>query len=459
MDVLGPGQVPLFPRSYVAVQSTRVFVVTYIVLMVLTMCRSSLGLIANSMHMDLGNDLDGNDPLNLQLIFQAVLFPASVLLGYLSDRFTKHKLLGTMVICNGGLFVITGLLHLMQSVHFGNLTMVYAILAIFYSAGWSASVGTMAVWYPKERRGLILGIWYSHVCLGKVLAFLLSLSVFTESTYKYYGLGFNFLGTPFKPPYIDTVPSRGKLVPATDYSAIVPYNITPGAITTTCDWAFPACQRHAPEAGQLYANLTYPEAGRYCDSIDSCIGFISHPTVGDQEYDITYNLNLTAITPLNVTFINTSGIKSTLVDNKLPNRSIISKPKFSLFSHHQWRPGSDADTGNQRNYVDGKQRAGRRRQLRMTATPVDTVVCRTDQYCTLTKGAQGWNSMFFYIGAITMAGGFLVVMNLVSHPRDVGLLEVDRTIEEEDEIDVEEVRYRGKLTKSSCPSVVAAAEN
>jgi len=53
----------------------------------------------------------------------------------------------------------------------------HMLTGLLQSTGWPAVVATMANWYGKEGRGLIMGVWNAHTSLGNILGSLGSSAV------------------------------------------------------------------------------------------------------------------------------------------------------------------------------------------------------------------------------------------------------------------------------------------
>ena len=72
-----------------------------------------------------------------------------------------------------------------------NLCRLYYAISVVAGAlqatGWPAVVGVMANWFGKGKRGLVMGIWSSHTCVGNIIGSIVAAQALS------YGWGWSFI--------------------------------------------------------------------------------------------------------------------------------------------------------------------------------------------------------------------------------------------------------------------------
>lgn len=129
------------------------------------------------------------------------------------------------------------------------------------------------------------------------------------------------------------------------------------------------------------------DAQAWCDKKSACVAYIAYPDAGSKQ-------NVTDSSQLNVTFVTNHN----LLDGQ---KLIPDKPKSNASNH-----------SNTTVIMLGAK-----------AAPVKkpAVVCHMDEYCTFQKKIS-WGRAFYVNGGCIFIGGIIVLLFLVPHPRDVGLL-------------------------------------
>ena len=105
------------------------------------------------------------------LIFYAVGLFCS---GHLADHMSLRIFL-TIGMMGSGLFVaLIGLAEAFDIHSLWYFYICYAIQGLFQSTGWPSVVAVMGNWFPKNTRGLVMGIWNAHTSVGNIMGSLIS---------------------------------------------------------------------------------------------------------------------------------------------------------------------------------------------------------------------------------------------------------------------------------------------
>jgi sugar phosphate permease len=141
----------------------RIFAVTWITYAGYYLCRKNLSVVMPLLQRNLGFT-------NAQLadvIFGYSLFYAigQFVCGLLSDSFGSRVVVGT------GLFIVVGA-NLLMGFQFslGWLVLLACIAGAGQSTGWSGLVKTMACWFRRTERGVVMAWWCTNYVLGGFLA-------------------------------------------------------------------------------------------------------------------------------------------------------------------------------------------------------------------------------------------------------------------------------------------------
>eukprot|EP01048_Picozoa_sp_COSAG05_P001922 COSAG05_NODE_71_length_22071_cov_17.527149_3_plen_497_part_00 len=223
----------------------------------------------------------------------------------------------------------------------------------------------MGVWFGKKGRGLIMGIWTCHVFVGNILGKALATYVIVSKIHTYD----NFAGN---------VNLTGAIV---DYN----HSLVKGLV---------------PSLDKVNVSMTQKQADKYCDNDKMCVGYVAYPKKGSK-------LNVTQNSTLRVTFFNSSNLNNPDLKVKL-----IKDAPFN-FSHQNgtmWSVDVATDSPGMLGATSGA-----------APTKSKTSVCREADFCTFQKHLP-WSKAFYANGGMIVAAGVIVLLFLVPHPRDVGLL-------------------------------------
>jgi sugar phosphate permease len=279
------------------------------------------------------------------------------------------------------------------AVSIGAMSVLMFATGVFQSGGWPSNVATMGVWFGKEGRGVILGLWNCHTFMGNIIGKAVATAALVTATYDY--TKFHGAIPMVDAPGHDCPSSFKHAAKKHQWSTTMPYQ--KGFQAETCSWftgVFGNCKAaSSPKWGpdhKIFHNLTMQEAQEFCDKIEKCKAYVHHPFVGGTT---SPGVNITDSIILNVSFHNSTGNLYTAKD---------------LVAWNQSAPAGSADSGLIAYGSEAKPKAKAQ------------TVCTTDKFCTIQKKFP-WGNSFFANGGCIFGGGLIILLFLVPHPRDVGL--------------------------------------
>jgi sugar phosphate permease len=141
----------------------RIFAVTWLAYAGFYLCRKNLSVAVPLLETHLGYST--SQLANVIFGFSLIYALGQFVFGVLSDR------LGPRLIVGAGLFlvVLSNLLLGVQS-SLVLLTILVCLGSIGQATGWSGLVKTMACWFKREERGVVMGWWGTNYVLGGFLA-------------------------------------------------------------------------------------------------------------------------------------------------------------------------------------------------------------------------------------------------------------------------------------------------
>lgn len=107
----------------------------------------------------------------IYLIFYAVGLFVS---GHIADHMSLRLFLTIGMLGSGAFVALIGLAHAFAIHNLWYFYICYAIQGIFQSTGWPAVVAVMGNWFPKNSRGVVMGVWNAHTSVGNILGSLIS---------------------------------------------------------------------------------------------------------------------------------------------------------------------------------------------------------------------------------------------------------------------------------------------
>ena len=107
----------------------------------------------------------------IYLIFYAVGLFVS---GHVADHMSLRLFLTIGMLGSGTFVALIGFAHAFAIHNLWYFYVCYAIQGIFQSTGWPAVVAVMGNWFPKNSRGVVMGVWNAHTSVGNILGSLIS---------------------------------------------------------------------------------------------------------------------------------------------------------------------------------------------------------------------------------------------------------------------------------------------
>ena len=94
--------------------------------------------------------------------------------GHMADHMSLRIFLTIGMLGSGIFVVMIGMASVFEIHQLWYFYLCYAIQGLFQSTGWPAVVAVMGNWFPKNTRGLVMGIWNAHTSVGNILGSLIS---------------------------------------------------------------------------------------------------------------------------------------------------------------------------------------------------------------------------------------------------------------------------------------------
>ncbi len=105
------------------------------------------------------------------LIFYAIGLFVS---GHVADHMSLRLFLTVGMLGSGTFVALIGAAHAFGIHSLWYFYLCYAIQGLFQSTGWPAVVAVMGNWFPKNTRGLVMGVWNAHTSVGNIAGSLIS---------------------------------------------------------------------------------------------------------------------------------------------------------------------------------------------------------------------------------------------------------------------------------------------
>jgi OPA family sugar phosphate sensor protein UhpC-like MFS transporter len=154
----------------------RVFALTWLTYAGFYLCRKNISVEIPLLERHLGYSTD--QLAQVVFVFSLLYATGNFVFGILSDRF------GARVVVGVGLFVVVGvniLLGLQSSLFV--LTLLALVGGAGQATGWSGLVKTMACWFKREERGVVMGWWGTNYVLGGFAATVFATFAATSPTF------------------------------------------------------------------------------------------------------------------------------------------------------------------------------------------------------------------------------------------------------------------------------------
>lgn len=154
----------------------RVFALTWLTYAGFYLCRKNISVEIPLLQRHLGYTTD--QLAQVVFVFSLLYATGNFVFGILSDRFGARVVVGT------GLFVVVAiniLLGLQNSLF--ALTLLALVGGAGQATGWSGLVKTMACWFKREERGVVMGWWGTNYVLGGSAATVFATFAATSHTF------------------------------------------------------------------------------------------------------------------------------------------------------------------------------------------------------------------------------------------------------------------------------------
>ncbi|KAM7264365.1 hypothetical protein ACFE04_002048 [Oxalis oulophora] len=123
----------------------------------------------------------------LDLAFLSAYALGMFFAGHVGDRINLRLFLVFGMVSSGVLTIVFGLGYWLSVHSFGFYVTVQFVGGLFQSIGWPCVVSIVGNWFGKDNRGLIMGIWNSHMSVGNIIGSVIASSVLE------FGWGWSFL--------------------------------------------------------------------------------------------------------------------------------------------------------------------------------------------------------------------------------------------------------------------------
>ncbi|EDQ92550.1 uncharacterized protein MONBRDRAFT_17222 [Monosiga brevicollis MX1] len=97
--------------------------------------------------------------------------------GSVADRSNLRIFLSGSMITIGILMGVMGLANFWEIHDLWYFLFVQAVTGLYQATGWPSVVSVVGKWFPRGKRGLVMGIWNSHTSVGNILGALIPAAV------------------------------------------------------------------------------------------------------------------------------------------------------------------------------------------------------------------------------------------------------------------------------------------
>ncbi|XP_075502055.1 putative glycerol-3-phosphate transporter 5 isoform X2 [Primulina tabacum] len=123
----------------------------------------------------------------LDLVFLLAYAFGMYFSGHIGDSIDLRIFLTVGMVGSGIFVIIFGLGYFIHLHSFGAFLFIQVVCGLFQSVGWPCVVSVVGNWFGKAKRGLIMGVWNSHMSVGNIIGSLVASSVLG------YGWGWSFV--------------------------------------------------------------------------------------------------------------------------------------------------------------------------------------------------------------------------------------------------------------------------
>ncbi|XP_073273565.1 putative glycerol-3-phosphate transporter 5 isoform X2 [Primulina huaijiensis] len=123
----------------------------------------------------------------LDLVFLLAYAIGMYFSGHIGDSIDLRIFLTVGMVGSGIFVIIFGLGYFIHLHSFGAFLFIQVVCGLFQSVGWPCVVSVVGNWFCKAKRGLIMGVWNSHMSVGNIIGSLVASSVLG------YGWGWSFV--------------------------------------------------------------------------------------------------------------------------------------------------------------------------------------------------------------------------------------------------------------------------
>ncbi|XP_073031406.1 putative glycerol-3-phosphate transporter 5 isoform X2 [Primulina eburnea] len=123
----------------------------------------------------------------LDLVFLLAYAIGMYFSGHIGDSIDLRIFLTVGMVGSGIFVIIFGLGYFIHLHSFGAFLFIQVLCGLCQSVGWPCVVSVVGNWFGKAKRGLIMGVWNSHMPVGNIIGSLVASSVLG------YGWGWSFV--------------------------------------------------------------------------------------------------------------------------------------------------------------------------------------------------------------------------------------------------------------------------
>lgn len=123
----------------------------------------------------------------LDLVFLLAYAIGMYFSGHIGDSIDLRIFLTVGMVGSGIFVILFGLGYFIHLHSFGAFLFIQVVCGLFQSVGWPCVVSVIGNWFGKAKRGLIMGLWNSHMSVGNIIGSLVASSVLG------YGWGWSFV--------------------------------------------------------------------------------------------------------------------------------------------------------------------------------------------------------------------------------------------------------------------------
>ncbi len=121
---------------------------------------------------DLGSQLalDAQDLAVIYAVYLVTYTIGQFASGAIGPKYGPRRMLLWGMGISAAISTAMGMLTAMPHIAFSGFVVLMAVLGFAQATGWSNNLGVMAMWFRREERGRVLGLWATNFQVGGVLA-------------------------------------------------------------------------------------------------------------------------------------------------------------------------------------------------------------------------------------------------------------------------------------------------